>query len=85
MSIRCKSCNAPIIFIKTRKGKSMPCDAKPVRFDLEIKGRDLIVTEDGDVVRGRISKDGADTGYKSHYASCPHAAEYRNAGKKAQS
>lgn len=75
--VRCKSCNAPMVFITTKKGKSMPCNAKLVRFDFEAGGPALLVTEDGEVVRGRISKTGADEGYISHYATCPHANEFR--------
>lgn len=60
----------------------MPCDVKPVRFDFEAGGRDLIVTEEGEVVRGRINRNGADSGYRSHYASCPHAAEFRKSGRR---
>ena len=29
---KCKSCGAEIIWIKTKNGKNMPCDAKPISY-----------------------------------------------------
>lgn len=40
-----------------------------------------IVTEDGDVIRGRINREGADIGYISHFATCPNAAAHRRRDK----
>lgn len=77
MFIKCRSCGAQIIFIKTKRGRAIPCDIRPVRFDYEANGPAQIVTEDGDVIRGRISRDGADIGYISHFATCPNAAAHR--------
>ena len=28
----CKACGKPIVWIRTTKGKSMPCDAEPVAY-----------------------------------------------------
>lgn len=53
----CRSCDAPIVWIKSPAGKSIPCDP-PVLS---------VVTDAGEVVRGRIS----------HFATCPNAAQHR--------
>lgn len=42
---KCKGCGADIIWVKTKNGKSMPCDAK----------KQIIVTETGEVVSGYTS------------------------------
>lgn len=54
---RCKSCGAHIEWQKTARGSVMPVDPKYV----------VIVTDNGQVVKGRIS----------HFATCPHADEHR--------
>ena len=56
----------------------MPCNARLINFDYDVNGPALIVTEDGDVVRGRINREGADSGYTAHWATCPDAAKFRN-------
>lgn len=46
----CKACGKPIVWIRTTKGKSMPCDAEPVAYK-EIKGgKEKIVTSNGEVI-----------------------------------
>ena len=46
----CKACGRPIVWIRTTKGKSMPCDAEPVAYK-EIKGgKEKIVTPNGEVI-----------------------------------
>ncbi len=55
---RCKTCGAPIVFIESAKtGKPIPCNEISV----------LVVTETGDVVRGRTS----------HFSTCPQAEQHR--------
>lgn len=35
----CKSCGMPILWVKTRSGKAMPCDIKPIRFRIDDSAR----------------------------------------------
>lgn len=74
---KCKSCGAEIIFVPTGHGKKMPCDARQIRFDEMVGGPDLVVTLDGEVIRGKISETGAERGYVSHFATCPDADKHR--------
>lgn len=46
----CKACGAPIIWIKTLRGKSMPCNAQPVTYKAQNKSTDKIVTQNGEVI-----------------------------------
>ena len=57
----CKACGKPIVWIRTTKGKSMPCDAEPVAYK-EIKG-------------GKEKMTGV--GYIPHWSTCPQANSFR--------
>ena len=84
---KCRSCGKLITFIKTRSGKSMPCDAEQVRFVPDLNGKNLYVLEDGSVIHGALPRpDDSDieTGYISHYATCPEADRFRRPGKKSR-
>lgn len=81
----CKSCGAKIVWIKTQNGRSMPCDEEQVEYQKNYRGSALIVTKDGEVVRGNIVKGGGSAlvpivdgiGYVSHFATYPNADKHR--------
>ena len=77
---RCKGCGAEITFIKTKRGKSMPVDEKPVPY---YKGdKDKIVTEDGDVISCDFNgTEFLGFGYVSHFVTCPKADKFRRRNK----
>lgn len=84
---QCKACNQPIVFIKTKAGKKMPCDWQQVAYAQRDDGPDTIITPNGETVRGTVQKqaDGHSTGlgYKPHWASCKGADTFRRkAGQK---
>lgn len=56
----CRGCGAHIVWIRTKAGRLNPCDPKEL----------AVVTEAGEVVRGRVS----------HFATCPRAGEFRRRG-----
>ena len=62
---KCKSCDADIIWIKTKKGKFHPVDAKPKKlwvqdqYSVEFNGMMLVDC------------------YESHFATCPNADKHR--------
>jgi len=65
----CRACNAPIAFLKTKKGGNMPVDINSVSNEEKQK---LIDYEDVPFEYGR---------HISHFATCPKAKEFRK-GKK---
>ena len=74
----CKGCGAEILWIRTKTGKTMPVDEKPVPY--YEGGSAKIVLEDGSVVKGSL--DGPEEsfkgfGYISHFATCPKAGNFR--------
>ena len=48
----CKGCGAPLEWIDTAAGRSMPVDPEPV-FVIEGEGRDRFITDEGEVITGR--------------------------------
>jgi len=66
---RCRSCNALVLWAKTKTGKWSPFDASPVR-----DGVRFVITND-DEPKAIHTKTGA--GHTSHFASCPNAAQHR--------
>ncbi len=80
MSVPCSSCKAPIIWIKTPKGKSMPLDATP-------NPAGNVVIRDGLAVVLTLDELANDPSvgqrrFLPHWASCPSAAQHRKAKAK---
>lgn len=76
----CRACGREIVWIKTKAGKSMPCDAEMKMFWEDEAGKDVIVRPDGKTVRCRLDGDPVKhtgMGYVSHFATCPYAGKFR--------
>ena len=70
---RCKGCGAEIDWILTRDGKNMPVNPEPVYVAVD-EGRDVFVTDYGDVIRGRevpANTGSSEVAFVSHWATCP--------------
>lgn len=81
--MKCKSCGADIIYIKTPKGKTMPCDAEQKTYIQDDNGKDVIITPNGEVIKCYISGDMryvTGIGYTPHWATCPNAEQHRRRG-----
>lgn len=82
---KCRSCGADIDWIKTKEGKNMPVNVEYVNVHPnEVggeKGNTVIVTDEGEVVRGIQVGDAYEDGYligrTSHFATCPEAEQFR--------
>ena len=77
---RCRSCGAEIVFQRTRAGKSMPCDPRLVPFWADIRAKEKVITEDGDVVSCRLEgepEEMTNVGRIPHWATCPSAGQHR--------
>lgn len=76
----CRGCGAQIVWIRTKKGKSMPCNAVILTYKKVPGGSERIVTPDGEVVSGitGVPANEADgNGYTSHFATCRKASNFR--------
>ena len=81
----CKYCKAPIIWLKTTRGKWMCVDEGLKPYKETKNGKDLVVTDRGETVRCNLEFEGWATGMARtpHWATCP-GAEQARADKKAK-
>ncbi len=79
MADRCSSCGAPLVWIPTKNGKRMPCNAGLIPYKANPEGKQFLVTDTGDVVRCDVAFDGPPTGFAriSHFATCPYSKQHR--------
>lgn len=72
----CRACQAPVLWLKTPKGRSMPLDATPnPEGNVVIKdGLAVVLTavEMADPLLGQRR-------FQAHWSTCPNAAEFRKA------
>ena len=80
---RCRSCGAPIMWIRTTRGKPMPVDMEEERFYPDPQGEKLYIMEDGHPMKGTPAPEGEEDlpcvahGFTSHFATCPDAEKFR--------
>jgi hypothetical protein len=67
----CKSCSAPVRWVKTSTGKSMPIDSQPA-----LNGN-LVLHPDGENVHVATASDPPGRRFLSHFATCINAAQHR--------
>lgn len=81
--VKCRGCGAPIIWIKTTSGKSMPCDSYPLHYRRTEGATSKLVTSDGEVVSCEIvpADEAEGTGYVPHWSTCPEAAAFKRGGR----
>ena len=75
--MKCKGCGADIKFIKTKSGKFIPCDMKPVRITKLGESKYMFVLSDGTIVRGFSDPEGWAIGYVPHWSTCPAASDFK--------
>ena len=76
----CRGCGAPIVWIETSAGKSMPCNADPVHYWEKPKAAGKLVTPNGEVMSCEFEGDlqnATGIGYISHFSTCPKAGQFR--------
>lgn len=77
---KCKGCGEEIIFVKTVRGKSIPCNAGAVPYWARKGAKYKVVTPNGEVIScdysGKIGRE-TGTGYIPHWATCPVADRFR--------
>lgn len=75
MNARCDSCGAPIVWAKTRSGKAIPVNVDPS------PSGNLALRDGVAVVVTAIDGMNAPHRYLSHFATCPHAGQWRRGGR----
>lgn len=78
---KCKACGAPIVWIKTISGKSMPCDASPQYYTQKSGcGSKKILTPNGVLISCEYTEDPQEatgTGFVPHWGTCPEAGKFK--------
>lgn len=69
MTVPCSSCQAPIVWARSVKGKAMPLDAEPV-----LGGN---VELDTNLIARVVGSDMKIRRYVAHFVSCPEARAWR--------
>lgn len=76
---RCRSCEAPILWARTEKGRRIPLDPEPYEGP-EPAGLFVLREPDARTPLAVAVPPGAFAGepnYRSHFATCPNAALHR--------
>jgi hypothetical protein len=77
----CRTCGKPIVWIVTANDKRNPCDPDVCYVSPNGNGkRWMLFTAEGKIVQGFECKPtdvGAQAGYRTHFATCNHAAHWR--------
>ena len=74
--VPCRYCGDPLIFIKSLRGRMIPCD--PELSTHTLAPGVVIVTPEGQVLRGtRETAETSVQGYTSHFATCAYSEEAR--------
>jgi hypothetical protein len=92
---RCRSCNAPIEWVRMKSGRPNPVDPVWLTVDpnAQVGEQKLIVCDDGTTARGvavatsaeippnvkDLVAEGYRVGRVSHFATCPNARSHRRA------
>lgn len=77
---KCRGCGAPIVWIRTPGGKSMPCNADQVLYRARAGAPGKIVTPNGEVLSCELNvslEKATGVGYIPHFATCPQAGKLR--------
>ena len=85
MASKCRECGRPIVWVRTRAGRSMPCDPG-LRIYWAAEGAPgKILTPQGDLISCTLEGDertGSGVGYLPHWGSCPGAETIRRQTKE---
>jgi len=74
--MKCKFCDAEIIFIETKGGQKMPCEARQIDVYRSAKGKRKAMTAYGEIFCCDMAYTPfvqAEKAYLTHWGNCPGA------------
>lgn len=82
MAATCKACGVPLIWIETPKHKWIPCDEGLKEYQADENGHDILIGQNGETIRCRLSFKGKATGTARtpHWATCTEPDKFRKGG-----
>ena len=81
---RCRACGRPIVWMKTKTGKTMPCDAQLKLFWQSEEGSQRVLTHAGELVRCELignADESTGLGRTPHWGNCTQPDQFRKRGK----
>ena len=79
---RCTGCGARVLWVTTARKRRLPVERDTVRASVDGPGRRVALFVDGDVRTLREDPDGNVVGNEPHWATCTHADEFRDRGRR---
>lgn len=79
----CRACGKPIIWMKTKAGRTMPCDARLQLYWQSDEGSQRILTHAGELKRCElhgIPEEASGMGRTPHWGSCANPDRFRKRG-----
>ena len=75
----CKACGAEIVWLRSPKGKWIPCNEGLVEYKADEDGEDSVINQDGEVIRCTFEFECKPTGLARipHWATCPDGDKWR--------
>ena len=62
----CKKCGQPVVLLKTTKGNTVVCDLPAIKFTHNLKGKNKVISVNGEVLKGTVGPEGEELGYTPH-------------------
>lgn len=67
----CKSCGRSLDFVRTARGRMMPCEVGGFMYRPDPDGKVILDDETGRLTRGYPATDGKRAGHMPHFGNCP--------------
>ena len=86
--IPCRECGKPLVFIRTKSGKNMPCEAEPVFYWPDDNGPLMFYQRNGTYERGTLEGHPAvpqGSGYVPHWGRCRRDEAKHQKGERRRS
>lgn len=81
---KCRGCGKPIVWMKTKVGRSMPCEPELKFYWLDPAGSQRVINHDGEVVRCEVKgpvDEASGLGRIVHWGLCTSPDQIRKRGK----
>ena len=81
----CRSCGKPVLWMKTKAGRNMPCDDALVPYWAKSDGPASVLTHAGEIQRCELNgEQGLETGHGRvpHWITCDNPDQFRKRGAR---
>lgn len=82
---QCRACGKPLVYMKTKAGKTMPCDAMLRMYWQSDEGSQRVLNHAGELVRCELigtPEQASGMGRTPHWGNCTSPDQFRKRGKQ---